>query len=125
MSHRILLIDDEDALLRTIAKYLDTLGYDVDCAQELEEAEALLTNNEYAVVITDMRLTDVRGTEGLDVVSFIRQRCPWTRVVVLTSNDAPRVMNEALRLGAAAILQKPRPLQEVGDVIYGLLHKAS
>lgn len=125
MSRRILLIDDEDALLRTVAKYMETLGYDVDCAQELEEAEALLGNNEYAVVITDMRLTDVRGTEGLDVVSFIRQRCPRTRVVVLTSNGAPRIMNEALRLGAAAILQKPRPLHEVGEVVDGLLSRAS
>jgi DNA-binding NtrC family response regulator len=121
MPDRILIIDDEDALLRTISNYLESIGYDVDSAHELEEAEALLANFHYALVITDLRLTDVCGTEGLEIVAYVRQRCPWSRVIVLTANATPQIMNEALRLGAAAFLEKPKPLHEVGNVVSGLL----
>ena len=48
-----------------------TLGYAVDTAHELEEAQALLANRRYDLVIADLRLTGIGGVEGLQIVSII------------------------------------------------------
>jgi len=117
---RILVVDDEEAIRDATREYLSALGYEVDAAQEREEAEALLTTATYSLVIADMRLTGVHGREGLELVGYLRERCPWARVVVLTAYGSPDLEAEARRRGADAFLQKPVPLAELARLA-GLL----
>ena len=58
---RMLVVDDEEPILFAMREYFSTCGYEVDCARELEEAEALISNVQYALVIADMRLTGIQG----------------------------------------------------------------
>lgn len=117
---RILVVDDEEAIRDATREYLSALGYHVDAAQEREEAEALLCTCNYSLVIADMRLTGVHGREGLELVGYLRERCPWARVVVLTAYGSPDLEAEARRRGADAFLQKPVPLSELARLA-GLL----
>ncbi len=110
---RILIVDDEEAIRDATREYLTALGYQVDAAQEREEAEALLTTNHYSLVICDLRLTGVHGKEGLELVGYLRERCPWARVVMLTAYGSPDLEAEAQRRGADVFLQKPVPLAEL------------
>jgi DNA-binding NtrC family response regulator len=119
MPDRILVIDDEDPILYVMKEYFTTHNYEVDCARELEEAEALLANISYAVVIADMRLTGIHGVEGLELVAYVRERCPQTRIVILTAYGSPEVEKEAIRRGVDAFLRKPIPLPQLAQIVFG------
>ena len=121
VKHRILIVDDESAVLFGLRKYFDGLGYNVDCASELEEALALIAHVVYQVVLVDMRLTGTHGAEGLDVIGFVRETSPRTRVVLLTAYGSAELTAEARQRGADAVLSKPKPLSEIAQVVQDLI----
>jgi len=125
MDHHILLLDDEEAILRALKRYLSRAGFHVDCATELEEATALISHRHYQVVITDLRLGNGSGTEGLDLLSFARQRSPETARILLTAYGTTEVMQEAEARGAQLILSKPMSLQSIATSIRELLGGAA
>lgn len=120
MKPRLLVVDDEESILSAIREYFQPRGYDVDCARELEEAEALLAHIRYALVIADVRLTGVHGNEGLELIRFIRERSPWTRIIVLTGYGSTEIEMEAIGRGVDAFLQKPQPLAELAAIAANL-----
>jgi len=122
---RLLVVDDETAILASTCAYLNGLGYDVDGAGEREEAEALLATECYSVVIVDMRMTGAHGREGLELLRFLREQCPWARAIVVTAHGSPELETEARRCGACAFLQKPVALAEIARVAEALLTVAA
>jgi DNA-binding response OmpR family regulator len=125
MPQRLLLIDDEEPILFALREYFTAYGYDVDCAREMEEAEALLANVPYAAVIADLRLTGSHGAEGLEIIGYVRERCPWTRIIILTAYGSTEVEAEARRRGVDSFLHKPKPLPEVAQIVYALVGSPS
>lgn len=122
---RMLVIDDEEPILFAAREYFEALGFSVDCATELEEAQALLSHVQYDIVIADLRLTGIYGTEGLALVRHVRERCPQTRILLLTAYGSAAVEEEARRLGVDGFLQKPKPLPDVAQIVFGLLGKTA
>src|SRR3977135_1176497 len=100
---RLLIVDDEPSVLFAISSSLGGTNWMVDCARELEEAQALLANVVYDVVITDVRLSDVQQAEGLHVISFIRDRAIDVPLVVLTAFETDEIRREVERLGVNAL----------------------
>ena len=117
----ILIVDDEESILFAMGQYIMAHGCTVDTASELEEAQALLTNVRYHLVVADLRLSGIHGSEGLDLVRMVRECCPHTRVIMLTAYGAPEMEAEALRRGADAVLHKSMPLAEVAQRAMWLL----
>ena len=109
---RLLILDDEEAILVPVARYLTERGYAVVTAREPEEAEALLDCAPFDLVILDLGLTRF-GRDGLEVLSDLRARLPWLPVIVLSANVCPEVEDEARRLNADAVLSKPQPMAEL------------
>src|SRR5262245_45433983 len=105
VSIRMLIVDDEEAILFAFRGYFATRACTVDCAQELEEAEALINARTYDVVIADLRLTGIHGTEGLELVSFVRERST-AKIILLTAYGGAEVQRAAYERGADAVLQK-------------------
>lgn len=122
---RVLIADDEVPILYAMEAYFEAVGWDVDCAHELEEAEALLVNGKYDVAVVDLRLTPTHGFDGLDLVSVIRERSPETRVIILTAYGSPEIEEEVRLRGVSAYLQKPTPLPVLADLMNGLLGSAA
>jgi two-component system response regulator QseB len=122
---RLLIIDDEETILLAMRSFFTTVGFQVDCAREREEAEALLATARYAAVIADLRLTGINDVEGLDVVGFVRARCPGTLIVLLTAYGLPDVEAEARRRGVDAFLHKPQPLPELARILERLVERAA
>ncbi len=121
MLRHMLVIDDEEPILFALREYFTLLGYQVECAREPAEAEALLAGNPYAVVILDLRLSGIESTEGLELIDAIRGRCPEAGILLLTAYGNPAIEQEAVRRGADAFLNKPAPLPEVAQIVAGLL----
>ena len=111
--HRILIIDDEEAILMALRSYLDVRGYAVDVAQDLETAESLVVANDYHAVLTDLRLTGRAGTEGLEIIRFVRENLPQAKTILLTAYGSPAVEAEANALGVDLYVQKPIALSRL------------
>jgi two-component system response regulator RegA len=120
-SKRLLIVDDEPSILVGMRRFFLGLGYTVDCAEEKEEAEALLAHVCYDGVIADLCLTTGFGPDGLSLIGHAREASPQTRVIVLTAVEGEATEAVALRLGADAFLRKPTALDEVARVLGGLL----
>lgn len=118
---RILIVDDEELIVLAMRKYFEGLGYSVDSAHELEEAQALLTTRQYDLVIADLRLTGIGGVEGLQIVSDIHQRHGDTRVILLSAYGTPEIERESYNRGADAFLHKPKSMMEIANVAVNLL----
>ena len=121
VGHRLLIVDDEEAIVLTMKEYFETYGHEVDCARGKDEAEAFLRASRYSLMIADLRLHPVREAEGLDLLALVRERYPRTKVVLFTGYATPETVSEARRLGADALLQKPQALSDVARVVFALL----
>jgi DNA-binding response OmpR family regulator len=115
---RLLLVDDEEQTLLAMERYFTTQGFNVDCAQDLEQAEKLIDSVRYSLVLTDLRLTGTHGVEGLEVVSHVRRGSPDTKVIILTAYGTPEVEAEARRRGADDFVYKSGPLSAVTGLIF-------
>ena len=118
---RVLVVDDELPVLDAMRAYLTAHGFAVDTASEREEAEALLTVVDYAILIADLRLTGVHGREGLELVRVARRQCPLARIIVVTAFGSPEIDREARRCGADAVFEKPVPLSHLTAKAFELL----
>lgn len=124
MQQRLLIVEDEPAIVFALKLFFDRKGYAVDTAQTREEAEALLGPERYAVVIADLRLGESSSTEGLEIISDVHRVAPETKVVLLTAYGSPDVEMEARQRGAHVLLHKPQPLPAIADVVASLLRSA-
>lgn len=123
MSHRILLVDDEDVILSAMREYITLSGYQVDCAGSTAQAEALLATTHYAVVIADLNLNETDGYEGLQILDCARAHCQWTRSVLFTAYGGPEIERQAREHGIDVFLYKPQPLAVVTRIISQLVIK--
>ena len=120
MTTRILIVDDERALLSAMSDYLGGRGYACECASEVADAIALVARVPFDVVITDIYLSAMQ-TDGFELLSFIRDNAIPSRVIVMTAHDSPEVVREAERLSADLFIAKPVPMTQLDDALTGLL----
>ncbi|MFA6954344.1 MAG: response regulator [Thermoanaerobaculia bacterium] len=121
MDRTMLVVDDEEPILFALNYYFSPRGFRVDCAREIEEAEALLANGHYSIVIADLRLTGIHGAEGLEIVSYVRERAADTKVILLTAYGTPEIERLAYERGADAFLQKPQRLPAIARLVETLM----
>ncbi|MBD9398459.1 sigma-54-dependent response regulator transcription factor AlgB [Pseudomonas sp. PDM11] len=103
-SGRILLVDDEAAILRTFRYCLEDEGYQVTTANSAAQTESLLQRQVFDMCFLDLRLGD---ENGLDVLAQMRTQAPWMRVVIVTAHSAIDSAVDAMQAGAADYLVKP------------------
>ena len=115
-SRKVLVVDDDPAVRKSIDRVLSGKGYAVITAENGEEAMRKLNEEKYDLVYTDIRMP---GMSGLDVAEQVKARKPWTPVVIITGygTDAarsPRQGRRRLELRAQAAVarddrrQRPR-----------------
>lgn len=117
MKHRILLVDDELAILLTLRAILEMNGFEVDTAASAKEAETKLKNGVFEMVITDMRMET--ETAGYDVIRTARQQPYDPATAILTAY--PSLGNEWQSKGAQSLLVKPVNTHELLRQIESLL----
>lgn len=101
---RVLLVDDEPAFLRVLAKRLAVRGMQPQTALSGSEAVRLLRDNVYDVALLDLKMM---GMDGLETLRMFAVMAPELKVILLTGHGGEREAREALRLGAVDYLIKP------------------
>lgn len=102
---RILIVDDEVLMVRTLSDILRMRGWHVSGVHAGEEAiEFLRTGAEVDVVLMDVRMS---GMTGVDALRVIRDERPGLPVMLMTAYSTNELLDEAERQGAVRILSKP------------------
>lgn len=103
MKRRILLVDDEVAVLLTLKAVLEISGFEVDTAASAKEGRSKLHTHEYQMVITDMRMES--DAAGLEVIKTAREAAYRPAVALLTA--FPAADEDWQEMGADKMLVKP------------------
>ena len=101
---RVLVVDDERGLTRTLQRGLAAEGFAVDCAHDGDTGLSLATHGDYDAIVLDVMLP---RRNGYDVVEALRTREVWTPVIMLSAKDGEYDVADALDLGADDYLTKP------------------
>jgi DNA-binding response OmpR family regulator len=117
MKRRILLVDDELAILLTLRAILEMNDFEVDTAASAREAQNKLKNGVYEMVITDMRMEN--ETSGYEVIRVARQQAYDPATAVLTAY--PSLGNEWKNKGVHSLLVKPVNTEELLRQLEALL----
>jgi len=101
---RVLLVEDEANMVRTLARILERKGYVVDAASTGEEALQRLSNATYDLVITDLNMPVM---DGMQLLRAMKERQLSPATIVLTGHGTIQSAVEAMKLGAGDYLIKP------------------
>ncbi|MGH8808428.1 MAG: sigma-54-dependent transcriptional regulator, partial [Noviherbaspirillum sp.] len=115
---RILVVDDEADLRELLDITLVKMGLDVDAAGTLAAARSCLSQRDYALVLTDMRLPDGLGIE---LVREVAATCKNTPVAVITAFGSAENAVAALKAGAFDYLSKPVGLDQLRLMVQSAL----
>lgn len=100
---RILVVDDEPSLLLTLAANLELEGFDVATAEGGPQALALVRQQPFDLVLSDVRMP---GMNGVELFREIRKLCPNQPVILITAYAVETLLDEAIGEGAFTILPK-------------------
>lgn len=114
---RILVIDDEEAMLFGFTKVLQSPEIEIDTAQALDEAKRLIQHKKYHVVIADLRLTNSTEMEGLEIIRFTKEKQPECKLIVLTAYGEKDTKEKVHKLGADFYFEKPVSPKNIKEII--------
>jgi two-component system response regulator AtoC/two-component system nitrogen regulation response regulator NtrX len=114
MQARILVVDDEKAMLLALRGVLGREGYQVETASSGEEAMRLVETGKFHVVITDLNL---RGVTGMQVLEHARRIDPDVAVIMITAYGSEKIAVQAMKLGAVDYVPKPFDNDELRVVV--------
>src|SRR4051812_6605013 len=109
-SVRVLVVDDEidhaDVMAEAVARMA---GYSVKQAHNLADAKRFFTEDDFDLVITDLRMDT--PNDGMDLLHFVKRARPQTEVIVVTAHGDVPTSVQAIKQGAYDFIQKPLDLE--------------
>ncbi len=111
---KILLIDDEENILKIIKKFLQDNGFSVRTATDKETALKILDKEDFDIVLSDYRLPD--GT-GMEILEFFREREPNKPFIMITAYGSINGAVEAMQKGASHYIAKPIDFEDLLKIL--------
>ena len=106
-ARRVLIVDDEPAILFAYQKLIQTEGFEADICEDLDEALRLISKYSYFAVITDVRLTGCDDSGGVHLAQAVRRQQPDAKIIIISgfgNGEIDRILKE---LGASRYFEKP------------------
>jgi DNA-binding NtrC family response regulator len=117
---KILVVDDEKLTLKNLKYILTKEGYEVKAVDNGMSALNLLKNEEFDLVITDLKMNMV---SGLDILEKCKEWYPDTEVIMITAYGSIDSAIQAMKLGAYHYITKPFRLDELKILVKEALEK--
>ncbi|MFY9326764.1 MAG: sigma-54 dependent transcriptional regulator [Georgfuchsia sp.] len=114
MNARILIVDDEEIIIRSCLRILDADCYVVDSVQDGWEALRKIDETDYDVIILDIMMPKI---DGLEVLQHVKERHPEIDVIMVTGLSQIQTAVKAMKLGAFDYLSKPFDPDELKLVV--------
>ena len=122
MPARLLIVDDEKNIRTGLGEAFMGDGYDVLLAASGEEALAIVKNDEVDLVITDLRMIGISGTELMDEIQKINYNIP---IIILTAHGTVQTAVECMRKGAYDYQTKPVNLKKLSLIVSRALARSA
>ncbi|MBN1497676.1 MAG: response regulator [Spirochaetes bacterium] len=110
----ILIIDDEDIVLKSCLRILKNDEYEIDTVKSGEEGLRRVAEKQFDVVITDLKMP---GISGMEVLADLRKNRPDVTVIIFTGYATVENAREALKAGAFDYIPKPFTSEELRSVV--------
>lgn len=107
----ILVVDDDPVIRRLLEQRLKKAHYDVDVAEDGYEAEKLLQQRRFDIVLTDLMMPGAIG--GIEVLEIAKEIDQSTEVILITAHSSVDSAVEAMKKGAVDYLEKPINFDEL------------
>lgn len=117
---KILLVEDEVQLSKSILSYLKDEKYSCDLAEDFSSAQEKLETFEYDCILLDITLPD---GNGLNLLKFLKEENKSDGVIVISAKNSLDDKIEGLQLGADDYLSKPFHLSELGARISSVIRR--
>lgn len=117
---KILVVDDEPTILMTLSHLLSTKDTIVITSSRIEEAEEALSKYTFDLVVADIRLSGMYGIEGLELLSYIKELHPDTKVIIMTAYGSDEIRDDAYRRGAYHYYEKPIDISHLIQTVSAL-----
>lgn len=122
MTPRLLVLDDDTAILALLRRYFGGLGWRVEVCTQAPDGLRLMDRDSYDALICDLNLGPGHLGEGFDVISHVRRERPEAAVLLFTA-AGDNVRDAALRAGADEVIAKPSPLASLRDAALRAMNK--
>lgn len=125
---KILLIEDEEDVRKTMTELLTALVYDVSCAIEGSEAvglfrHAMETGNPYDVVVVDYFIPGIMN--GAEVMDRLRMVDPGVKAVLVSGRMDNSVTAQCRRTGFQGVLAKPFAISDLDGIVQDIMQRGT
>jgi len=112
---RILLVDDEESVLRTIGMLFRSEGHEVVPIREGQKVIDMIRSNEkFDILLADIRMEPVDGMQVIKIAHELRPEMP---IVVISAYCSEKTVRQAISLGCSAYVKKPFKTEEVLEAV--------
>jgi len=120
MPNNILIVDDDEIILRELSELLNQDGHQIETASTGEEALGHIEESNYDIIFTDLKMP---GMDGLELLRQIKKVRPQTDVVMITGFGTIDNAVEAMKIGAKDYIQKPFKMSHIKGIIEDINHE--
>ncbi len=110
----ILVLDDEPIVCKRLKSALEKRGYEVEIFFRSSDAFKRITERNFDIVITDLKM---EGLDGMTFLTEVKKRSPETEVIVITGFATMETAKESFQKGVFDFLAKPFKLGEIYDAV--------
>lgn len=114
MSIKVLLVDDEKDFIEPLAERLQLRDFNVTTASNGDDALNLVRENEYDIIVLDVKMPDRDGIETLKEIKNIKQ---IPQVIMLTGHATVETAIEGMKIGAYDYIMKPTVTEDLVELI--------
>ena len=115
---RILIIDDEPSIRRSVRKILEIPGHEVDEAPDGFAGMAMHATRHYDVIITDFSMP---GFDGIEVITSLRRLDEKLKFILISGGDHGTTASKAADLGTVRVLAKPFTVKELTGLVHAIV----
>jgi DNA-binding NtrC family response regulator len=111
---KVLLLDDEPIVCERLQPALEKIGFYVETFTESQKAIDRFAEEKFDVLVTDLKM---QKPDGLDVMNFVNQQSPTTKVIIITGFATADTATQAMKSGAIDFIAKPFKISQLRDLI--------
>jgi len=101
---KILIVDDDPIVVQSCCRILDAEGFDIHCAGSVEAGEKILAEQDFDLMLTDIKMP---GRDGFDMIQRAKNIRPDISILVMTGYLMPETIDEGRRFGVKNYISKP------------------
>jgi len=123
MQKNILVIDDEELIIKTLSKLLEKSGYAVLVAKNGKDAIAMVEEENFDLMIADIRMPGINGVETVQSINNIlkTQKRPKIPVIFITGYTDEKIKENAFTLKPLSYIYKPFEIDELVNKVKEVL----